>query len=174
MKLACRATRHILFYSMWATSSDYIDCQKIALTIKHQDKKGFCYHGNQAKLQRLKSLVKTNGKHGFDLKNFQFHYQLPIFFKETARGLPLPPLATTSGTLACGSISSFPLTTQVQPLCGGLYLFPTFTTNQVRCWRERTSYPLPTTLGTCLLVTQNLASHSVKSLPPGRFLKRYI
>ena len=174
MKWACRATRHILFYSMWATSSDYIDCQKIALTIKHQDKKGFRYHGNQAKLQRLKSLVNTNGKHGFDLKNFQFHYQLPIFFKETAKGLPILLLATASGTLACGSIPSFPLTTHVQYLFGGLYLLPRFTTNQVQCWRERTSSPLSTTLGICLLVTQNLASYSVKSLPPGRFLKRYI
>ena len=114
MKLACSATRRTLFYSIWATSSDYIDCQEIALTTNHQDKKGFCYHGNQAKLQRLKSLVETNGKHGFDLKNFQFHYQLTIFFKETARGLPRPPLATASGTLACGSIPSFLLTTQVQ------------------------------------------------------------
>ena len=99
--------------------------------------------------------------------------KLPIFFKETARGLPLPLLATTSGTLACGSIPSFPLTTQVQKLCGGLNLFPSFTTNQVQCWRERTSTPLSTTLGTCLLVTQILASYSVKSLPPGWFLKRY-
>ena len=114
MKLACRATRHILLYSMWATSSDSIDCQKIALTIKHQYKKCFRYHGNQAKLQRLKSLVKANGKHGFDLKKFQFHYQLPILFKETARRLPIPPLlATTLGTLARGSIPFFPLTTQV-------------------------------------------------------------
>ena len=160
MKLACR-------YSMWATSSDYIDCKEIALTIKHQDKKSFRYHGNQAKLQILKSLVKTNGKHSFDLKKFQFHYQLPIFFKETARGLPLPPLATTSGTLAFGGIPSFPLTTQVQKQIEGLYLFPPFTTNQVQCWRERTSSPLFTILGTCLLVTQNLASYSVKSLPPG-------
>ena len=159
MKLACR-------YSTWATSSDYVDCQKIALTIKHQDKKGFRHHGNQAKLQRLKSLLKTNGKHGFYLKKFQIHCQLPISFKKTARGLPIPPLATTSGTLACGSIPSFPLTTQVQWLCGVLYLFPLFTTNQVQCWQECTSSPLSTTLGTCLLVTQNLAFYSVKSLPP--------
>ena len=92
------------------------------------------------KSHRLKSLVKTSEKHGFDLKNFQFHYQLPIFFKETARGLPLPPLATTSATLACGSIPSFPLTTQVYcyagpiplppfchesgPMLAGPYLFP--------------------------------------------------
>ena len=44
---------------------------------------------------------------------------------------------------------------------------PLFTTNQVQCWREHTSSPLSTTLSTCLLVTQNLASYSVKSLPPG-------
>ena len=70
---------------MWAASSDYIDCQKIALTIKHQDKKRFRYHGNQAKLQRLKSLVKTNGKHGFDLRNVQFHYQLPLLQRDGER-----------------------------------------------------------------------------------------
>ena len=44
---------------------------------------------------------------------------------------------------------------------------PLFTTNQVQCWREHTSSPLSTTLSTCLLVAQNLASCSVKSLPPG-------
>ena len=44
---------------------------------------------------------------------------------------------------------------------------PLFTTNQVQCRREHTSSPLSTTLSTCLLVTQNLASYSVKSLLPG-------
>ena len=49
----------------------------------------------------------------------------------------------------------------------GLTSSPLFTTNQVQCWRERTSSLLSTTLSTCLLVTQNLASYSVKSLPSG-------
>ena len=115
---------------MRVTSSDYIDCQKIALIIKHQDKKLFRYHGIvvMRTYKDKKSLVKTDGKHGFDLKFINFHSQLSIFYKETARGLPLP-LATTSGTLACGGIPSSPLTTQVQSLTGG-YLFSPFTTNQ--------------------------------------------
>ena len=120
-------------------------------------------------------------------QKLQFHFQLPTFFKETARGLPiLPPLATTSGTLACGSIPSFPLTKNQEIGYNSLQghsLFPAdhsgliarrgptssplFTTNQVQCWREHTSSPLSTTLSTCLLATQNLASYSVKSLPPG-------
>ena len=123
MKLACRATYsylthyktyHLLFYG--GISSDYIDCQKIAFTIKYQDKKLFFYHGIviRRNYKDEKSLVKTNEKHGFHLKYFHFHNQLLIFFKVTARGLPLPTLATTSGTLACEGIPSSPLTTQVQ------------------------------------------------------------
>ena len=62
-------------------------------------------------------------------QNIHCHNQLPIFFKETARGPPLPPLVTTSSTLACGGILSSQLTTQAQQLAGAC-LFPLFTTNQ--------------------------------------------
>ena len=75
-------------------------------------------------------------------QKLQFHYQLPIFFKETSRGLSIPPLATTSGTLACGSIPFFPLPLRSNsyagaytsspfyhesgPMLVGAYLFPPF------------------------------------------------
>ena len=81
---------------------------------------------------------------------------------------PLLPRIRTSVPIAYGGIPSSPLTTQSGLLAmRGLTSSPLFTTNQVQCWRERTSSPLSTTLSTCLLVTRNLASYSVKSLPSG-------
>ena len=69
---------------------------------------------NQAKLQRSKIAGKDEWKAWLRSQNTHFHNQLPIFCKETARGLPLPPLDTASGPIACGGILSSPLTTQVQ------------------------------------------------------------
>ena len=143
MKLACRATRHILFYSMWATSSNCIDCQKIALTIKHQEKKGFHYHSNQAKLQRLKSLVKTNEKHGFDLKNFSVSLSITYLLQRDGEGTTYSPSghdigytslrehsllpADHSGPIAMrGAIPLPPLHHESGPMLAGAYLFPPF------------------------------------------------
>ena len=68
---------------------------------------------NQTKLQRPKIAGKDEWKAWLDLKNTHFHIQLSIFIKETARGLPLPPLTTASDPIVRGGIPSFPLTTQV-------------------------------------------------------------
>ena len=86
------------------------------------------------------------------------------------RGLtssPLLPRIRTSVTIAYGGRSLLPPDHSGLTAMRGLTSSPLFTTNQVQCWRERTSSPLSTTLSTCLLVTQNLASYSVKSLPSG-------
>ena len=80
---------------------------------------------------------------------------------------PLLPRIRTSSTIAYGGHSLLPADHSGLIAVRGPTSSPLFTTNQVQCWREHTSSPLSTTLSTCLLVTQNLASYSVKSLPPG-------
>ena len=63
-----------------------------------------------------KSLVETNGKYGFDLKNIRSHSDLSTFFNEMARVLPHSPLATT-GPIDGGGITPLsPLTTTQVPL----------------------------------------------------------
>ena len=107
------------------------------------------------------SLVKTNEKHGFDIE-----FTLTIYLlQRDYRGDYLSPSGHGIGSNSLRGHSLFPADHSGPIAGGGRYLFPPLTTTQVQCWRGHTSSPLHD-LSTCL-VTQNLTSRSVTSLPPG-------
>ena len=110
--------------------------------------------------------------HDIGYTSLQEHSLLPADHSGliAMRGPTSPPPLTTNQDIGYNSLrghSLLPADHSGLTAMRGPTSSPLFTTNQVQCWREHTSSPLSTTLSTCLLVTQNLASYSEKSLPPG-------